>query len=137
MIRKPQHLAIANTSFICILGLLNGGAMAINLQLEYSLPILPIIFFLSALFSMIFWMYCANKLTLEPEKQKKAALLAAMPWWILSAPAFIASIIFTITTSEASKAIGWGILTILLLTAGVLCWAVHLVIIKTQTKINK
>jgi hypothetical protein len=73
MIRKPQHLAIANTSFICILGLLNGGAMAINLQLEYSLPILPLLFFLSALFSMIFWMYCANKLTLEPEKQKKSS----------------------------------------------------------------
>jgi hypothetical protein len=44
---------------------------------------------------------------------------------------------FAITASEASKAIGWGMLTILLLSAGVLCWAVHLVVMKTQTKINK
>jgi len=136
MIKKPQHLAIVNTCFICFLGLLNGGAMAFNLQLEYSLPILPILFFLSALFSMIFWMYCANKLTLEPAKHKKAALLAAMPWWILSATAIIASITSAITASETAKAIGWGILTILLLIAGGLCWAVHIVVMKTQTKVN-
>ena len=136
MIKKPQHLAIANTCFICVLLLLNGGAMTINFQLEYSLPILPILFFISALFSMTFWMYCANKLILKQEKHAKAALLAAMPWWILSTLSFVGSIISAITASEASKAIGWGILTVLLLIAGSLCWSVHIIVMKTQTKNN-
>ena len=137
MIQKPKDLAVANTIFIFILSFLNGGSMALNLQLEYSLPILPILFFLSALFSMVFWMYCANRLELEPEQQKKAALLAALPWWILSALGFVVSIIFALTSSEVSKAIGWGIITILLLIAGILSWAVHLLVMKTKTKKNK
>jgi hypothetical protein len=45
MIQKPKDLAVANTVFIFILSFLNGGSMALNLQLEYSLPILPILFF--------------------------------------------------------------------------------------------
>jgi hypothetical protein len=54
----------------------------------------------------------------------------------LSATAIIASITSAITASETAKAIGWGILTILLLIAGGLCWAVHIVVMKTQTKVN-
>ena len=71
MIQKPKDLAVANTVFIFFLSFLNGGSMALNLQIEYSLPILPILFFLSALFSMVFWMHCANRLELEPEQKKK------------------------------------------------------------------
>ena len=40
---------VANVLCILALGLLNGGAAALNMQLDHALPILPILFFFSAL----------------------------------------------------------------------------------------
>lgn len=134
MLQKPVHLFTANIAFILILGLINGGVMMFNMQLEYSLPVLPILFFCSAMSSMVFWMYCAHKLTITIEEHKKAAFLAAAPWLALSIPTLIATIISAIIASSATKAIGWGMITLLLLVTGSLCWGVHMLIIKPKIK---
>jgi len=134
---EPRRLLVANVLFILALGLLNGGAAVLNMQLDHALPILPILFFFSALASLVFWMYSASKLRLEPEALKKAALLAAMPWWVLSLPASIATIFSLLTADDAMKAVGWGLLTALPLVAGTLCWGVHIMIAKIHPSLKK
>ena len=120
LVNEPRHLLVANVVLIIGLGLLNGGAVFLNLQLDHALQILPILFFFSALASLVFWMYCASKLRLEPDALKKAALFAALPWWVLSLPALIAAIVSLLTADDAMKAVGWGLLTALPLVAGTL-----------------
>lgn len=137
LVNEPRHVLVANVVLIIALGLLNGGAVFLNLQLDYSLPILPILFFFSALGSMVFWMYCASKLRLSPDDHKKAAILAALPWWVLSIPALIATVISVFTSNDAMKAVGWGLLTALPLVAGTLCWGVHIMIGKVHPTLKK
>lgn len=134
MLQKPEHLLAANVAFILILGLANGGIIMINLQLEYSLPLFPILFFSSAIFSMVFWMYCAHRLRINIEDHKKAAFLAATPWLALSIPTLIATTILAIIASNSTKAIGWGLITLLLLVSGALCWVIHMLIMKPKFK---
>ena len=136
-LNEPRHLLVANVLLILSLGLLNGGAVALNMQLDYALPILPVLFFFSALASLVFWMYSASKLRLEPDALKKAALFAALPWWVLSLPALIAAIISLLTADDAMKAVGWGLLTALPLVAGTLCWGVHIMIAKVHPSLKK
>ena len=136
-LNEPRHLLLANVLLILALGLLNGGAAALNMQLDYALPILPVLFFFSALASLVFWMYSAIKLRLEPDALKKAALFAALPWWVLSLPALIAAIISLLTADDAMKAVGWGLLTALPLVAGTLCWGVHIMIAKVHPSLKK
>ena len=107
------------------------------MQLDYALPILPVLFFFSALASLVFWMYSASKLRLEPDTLKKAALFAALPWWVLSLPALIAAIVSLLTADDAMKAVGWGLLTALPLVAGTLCWGVHIMIAKIHPSLKK
>ena len=135
-LNEPRRLMVANVLCILALGLLNGGAAALNIQLDHALPI-PILFFFSALASLVFWMYCASKLRLEPDALKKAALFAAMPWWVLSLPALIAAIVSLLTADAAMKAVGWGLLTALPLVAGTLCWGVHIMIAKIHPSLKK
>ena len=134
MIQKPEHLLAANVALILILGLVNGGIIMINLQLEYSLPLLPILFFSSTISSMVFWMYCAYRLRISIEDHKKAAFLAATPWLALSIPTLIATTILGIIASNSTKAIGWGLITLLLLVSGALCWVIHMLIMKPKFK---
>ena len=134
MLQKPEHLLAANAAFILILGLVNGGIIMINLQLEYSLPLFPILFFSSAISSMVFWMYCAHRLRINIEDHKKAAFLAATPWLALSIPTLIATTILGIIASNSTKAIGWGLITLLLLVSGALCWVIHMLIMKPKFK---
>lgn len=136
-LNEPRHLLVANVLLILALGLLNGGAAALNMQLDYALPILPVLFFFSALASLVFWMYSASKLRLEPDTLKKAALFAALPWWVLSLPALIAAIISLLTADDAMKAVGWELLTALPLVAGTLCWGVHIMIAKVHPSLKK
>ena len=136
-LNEPRRLMGANVLCILALGLLNGGAAALNMQLDHALPILPILFFFSALASLVFWMYCASKLRLEPDALKKAALFAALPWWVLSLPALIAAIVSLWTADDAMKAVGWGLLTALPLVAGTLCWGVHIMIAKIHPSLKK
>ena len=86
---------------------------------------------------MLFRSYCASKLRLEPDALKKAALFAALPWWVLSLPALIAAIVSLLTADDAMKAVGWGLLTALPLVAGTLCWGVHIMIAKTHPSLKK
>ena len=130
-------MLVANVLLIIALGLLNGGAAALNMQMDYALPILPILFFFSALASLVFWMYSASKLRLEPDALKKAALLAALPWWVLSLPPMVAVVISLFTADDAMKAVGWGLLTVLPLVAGTLCWGVHIMIAKVHPSLKK
>lgn len=136
-LNEPRRLMVANVLCILALGLLNGGAAALNMQLDHALPILPILFFFSALASLVFWIYSASKLRLEPDALKKAALFAAMPWWVLSLPALIAAIVSLLTADAAMKAVGWGLLTALPLVAGTLCWGVHIMIAKIHPSLKK
>ena len=137
LVKEPWHLLVANVVLIIGLGLLNGGAVFLNIQLDHALPILPILFFFSSLASLVFWMYCASKLRLEPDALKKAALFAALPWWVLSLPALIAAIVSLLTADDAMKAVGWGLLTALPLVAGTLCWGVHIMIAKIHPSLKK
>ncbi len=130
-------MLVANVLLIIALGLLNGGAAALNMQMDYALPILPILFFFSALASLVFWMYSASKLRLEPDALKKAALFAALPWWVLSLPPMVAVVISLFTADDAMKAVGWGLLTVLPLVAGTLCWGVHIMIAKVHPSLKK
>ena len=130
-------MLVANVLLIIALGLLNGGAAALNMQMDYALPILPILFFFSALASLVFWMYSASKLRLEPDALKKAALFAALPWWVLSLLPMVAVVISLFTADDAMKAVGWGLLTVLPLVAGTLCWGVHIMIAKVHPSLKK
>tara|TARA_A100001037_G_C15047189_1_gene588345 strand:+ start:748 stop:1167 length:420 start_codon:yes stop_codon:yes gene_type:complete len=136
-VKEPRHMLVANVLLIIALGLLNGGAAALNMQMDYALPILPILFFFSALASLVFWMYSASKLRLEPDALKKAALFAALPWWVLSLPPMVAVVISLFTADDAMKAVGWGLLTVLPLVAGTLCWGVHIMIAKVHPSLKK
>jgi hypothetical protein len=137
LVHEPRYVLAANVVLIIALGLLNGGAVFLNLQLDHALPILPILFFFSALGSMVFWMYCASKLRLSPDNHKKAAILAALPWWVLSIPALVATVISFLTSDDAMKAVGWGLLTALPLAAGTLCWGIHIMIGKANPTLKK
>ena len=134
MLQKPIHLLAANVAFILTLGLVNGAIIMINLQLEYSLPLFPILFFSSAISSMVFWMYSAHRLRINMEDHKKAAFLAAAPWLALSIPTLIATTILAIIASNLTKAIGWGMITLLFLLSGALCWVIHMLIMKPKFK---
>jgi len=136
-VKEPRRLLVANVLLVIALGLLNGGAAVLNMQLDYALPILPILFFFSALASLVFWMYCASKLRLEPDALKKAALFAALPWWSLSLPSLVATVVSLSTADDAMKAVGWGILTALPLVSGTLCWGVHIMIAKVHPSLKK
>ena len=136
-LNEPRLLMVANVLCILALGLLNGGAAALNMQLDHALPILPILFFFSTLASLVFWMYSASKLRLEPDALKKAALFAALPWWVLSLPPMVAVVISLFTADVAMKAVGWGLLTVLPLVAGTLCWGVHIMIAKAHPSLKK
>ena len=48
LVNEPRYVLVANVVLIVGLGLLNGGAVFLNLQLDHALPILPILFFFSA-----------------------------------------------------------------------------------------
>ena len=137
LVNEPRHLLVANVVLIIGLGLLNGGAVFLNLKLDHALPILPILFFFSALGSMVIWMYCASKLRLSQDDHKKAAILAALPWWVLSIPALIATVISVFTSDNAMKSVGWGVLNALPLVAGTLCWGVHIMIGKAHPTLKK
>ena len=130
-------MLVANVLLIFALGLLNGGAAALNMQMDYALPILPILFFFSALASLVFWMYSASKLRLGPDALKKAALFAALPWWVLSLPPMVVVVISLFTADDAMKAVGWGLLTVLPLVAGTLSWGVHIMIAKVHPSLKK
>ena len=134
MLQKPIHLLAANVAFILTLGLVNGAIIMINLQLEYSLPLFPVLFFSSAISSMVFWMYCAHRIRINMEDHKKAAFLAAAPWLALSIPTLIATTILAIIASNLTKVIGWGMITLLFLVSGSLCWGIHMLIIKPKFK---
>ena len=111
-LNEPRRLMVANVLCILALGLLNGGAAALNMQLDHALPILRSCFLLGPRLTGVLDVL-RQQTAPRAGCPKKAALFAAMPWWVLSLPALIAAIVSLLTADDAMKAVGWGLLTAL------------------------